>query len=207
MKKVENMSLKVLKNEWDVYFDMALAMLDVIMKNNAAGKRTVMIVPVGPTDQYPILAKLVNQLRVSLKDVWFFNMDEYMISKTESIAADHPMSFKGRMKREFYARIDKDLVMPEEQRLFPEPGKEKEYDTLIESLGGKMESVTPMGRKQFTYEIDKRRAGLYFDFVFELAAAKVKDIKEKYKLDQRILRNMIISYDRPADANDNKLVD
>lgn len=136
MKKVENMSLKVLKNEWDVYFDMALAMLDVIMKNNAAGKRTVMIVPVGPTDQYPILAKLVNQLRVSLKDVWFFNMDEYMISKTESIAADHPMSFKGRMRREFYARIDQDLVMPEEQRLFPEPGKEKEYDTLIESLGG-----------------------------------------------------------------------
>ena len=83
----------------------------------------------------------------------------------------------------------------------------KEFGELIESLGGKMESVTPMGRKQFTYEIDKRRAGLYFDFVFELAAAKVKEIKEKYKLDQRILRNMIIIYDRPADANDNKLVD
>ena len=83
----------------------------------------------------------------------------------------------------------------------------KEFGELIESLGGKMESAVPMGRKQFTYEIDKRRAGLYFDFVFELAAAKVKDIKEKYKLDQRILRNMIIIYDRPADANDNKLVD
>ncbi|MBR7104728.1 MAG: 30S ribosomal protein S6 [Lentisphaeria bacterium] len=83
----------------------------------------------------------------------------------------------------------------------------KEFGELIESLGGKMESAVPMGRKQFTYEIDKRRAGLYFDFVFELAAAKVKDIKEKYKLDQRILRNMIITYDRPADANGNKLVD
>ena len=83
----------------------------------------------------------------------------------------------------------------------------KEFGELIEALGGKMESAVPMGRKQFTYEIDKRRAGLYFDFVFELAAAKVKDIKEKYKLDQRILRNMIIIYDRPADANDNKLVD
>ena len=83
----------------------------------------------------------------------------------------------------------------------------KEFGELIEALGGKMESAVPMGRKQFTYEIDKRRAGLYFDFVFELAAAKVKEIKEKYKLDQRILRNMIISDDRPADANDNKLVD
>ena len=81
------------------------------------------------------------------------------------------------------------------------------FEELIKSLGGELEKTVPMGRKQFTYEIDKRRAGLYFDFVFELAAAKVKEIKEKYKLDQRILRNMIISYDRPADANDNKLVD
>ena len=83
----------------------------------------------------------------------------------------------------------------------------KEFGELIESLGGKLESVTPMGRRQFTYEINKRRAGLYFDFVFELAAAKVRDIKDKYKLDQRVLRNMIIIYDRPADANGNKLAD
>ena len=81
------------------------------------------------------------------------------------------------------------------------------FAELIKSLGGEIEKTVEMGRKQFTYEIDKRRAGLYFDFVFELAAAKVKEIKEKYKLDQRILRNMIIIYDRPADANDNKLVD
>ena len=136
MKKVANISLKILKSEWDVYFDMALAMLDVIMKNNEAGKRTVMIVPVGPTDQYPILAKLVNQFKVSLKNVWFFNMDEYMISPKESIAPDHPMSFKGRMNREFYERVDQNLVMPKEQRLFPEAGKEREYDELIERLGG-----------------------------------------------------------------------
>ena len=29
----------------------------------------------------------------------------------------------------------------------------KEFGELIESLGGKLESVTPMGRRQFTYEI------------------------------------------------------
>ena len=74
----------------------------------------------------------------------------------------------------------------------------KEFAELITSLGGKMESATPMGRRQFTYEINKRKAGLYFDFVFELETAKVKDIKEKYKLDERILRNLIVIYDRPA---------
>ena len=76
----------------------------------------------------------------------------------------------------------------------------KEFEELIASLGGKLESTTPMGRRQFTYEIDKRRAGLYFDFVFELAASQVKEIKDKYKLDQRILRNMILIYDRPENV-------
>ena len=77
----------------------------------------------------------------------------------------------------------------------------KEFGELIESLGGKMESVTPMGRKQFTYEIDKRRAGLYFDFIFTLDPAKLVEIRERYKLDQQILRSMTLIYDRPEGAD------
>lgn len=135
-KTVNGIKFRTVGKEWDVYFDMALAMLDEIMKNNAAGKKTVMIVPVGPTDQYPIFAKLVNQLNVSLKNVWFFNMDEYMWTPTEKIAPTHSMSFERRMNDEFYSRVREDLVMDKSQRLFPCPGKEKEYDELIEKLGG-----------------------------------------------------------------------
>ena len=132
----KNVTLKTLPTEYDVYFDMALTMLEEIVARNERGERTVMIVPVGPTQQYPILAEMVNRLNVSLKNVHFFNMDEYMPSPTETIAKDDPMSFFGRMKREFYGRVRPDLVMPEEQRHFPEPGKEAELDALIESLGG-----------------------------------------------------------------------
>ena len=81
----------------------------------------------------------------------------------------------------------------------------KELSELIESLGGKVEKAVPMGRKQFTYEIDKRRAGLYFDFVFELGADKVREIKEKYKLDARVLRNLILIYDCPENAEAGKV--
>ena len=131
---VNGIKFRTVETEWDVYFDMALRMLEEVMKNNAAGKKTVMIVPVGPTQQYPIFARLVNQLSVSLKNVWFFNMDEYMITESDKIAPDHPMSFEGRMYREFYSRVNPELVMPKEQRLFPIPGKEAEYDALIEKL-------------------------------------------------------------------------
>ena len=136
IKTLGNISFKLVKEEYDVYFDMALNMLKVIMDNNAKGKNTVMIVPVGPTQQYPILARLVNQLSVSLKNVWFFNMDEYLITPTQSIDQNHFMSFKKRMQDEFYSRVNENLIMPENQRLFPEPLKEKEFDALIEKLGG-----------------------------------------------------------------------
>jgi len=76
----------------------------------------------------------------------------------------------------------------------------REMEELITGMGGKVESTTPMGRKQFTYEIDKRRAGLYFDFVFEIEPARIYDIKDKYKLDARVLRNLILIYDRPAEV-------
>jgi len=136
IRKIENINFKTVAKERDVYFDMALTMLKEIMDNNANGKSTVMIVPVGPTDQYPILARLVNQLKVSLKNVWFFNMDEYMISPDKELDRNDRLSFHKRMNDEFYSRIDEELVMPETQRLFPEVGKEKEYDELIEKLGG-----------------------------------------------------------------------
>ena len=128
--------VRVVDGEWDVYFDMALKMLEEIMHNNALGKKTVMIVPVGPTQQYPILARMVNQLNVSLKNVWFFNMDEYMINPDTCVDFEDKISFHKRMEDEFYSRVKQELVMPENQRNFPMPGKEKEYDELIDKLGG-----------------------------------------------------------------------
>ncbi len=135
-KKINGITFRSVEKEWDVYFDMALVMLDTIMKNNELGKRTVMIVPVGPTDQYPILARLINSLNVSLKNVWFFNMDEYLVTPTKCIDFCDKMSFHKRMEDEFYSKIKPELLMSKSQRLFPEPGREKEYDDLIESLGG-----------------------------------------------------------------------
>ena len=136
LKTVNGIPCKVVSGEWQVYFDMALTMFSEIVKHNQRGERTVFIVPVGPTDQYPILAELINSQRVSLKNVHFFNMDEYLSSPTRRIDDNDPMSFHGRMKRDFYDRVDPDLVMPESQRHFPEPGQEAAYDALLESLGG-----------------------------------------------------------------------
>lgn len=133
---INNIKLKTVDTEYDVYFDMALTMLEEIIEHNKKNEQTVMIVPVGPTQQYPILAEMVNRLNVSLKNVHFFNMDEYMLSSDKMIDENDSMSFKYRMNKEFYERVRPELVMDEDHRHFPEVGKEAEYDRLIEELGG-----------------------------------------------------------------------
>ncbi len=119
-----------------VMLDMALRMAHVIRENNEKGKHTVLIVPVGPTAQYPLFAAIANEFRLDMRNTHLFNMDEYLITPTQRIDDDHPMSFHHRMRTELYDRLDPAIAPPVSQRHFPEPGHEKEYDEMIASLGG-----------------------------------------------------------------------
>jgi small subunit ribosomal protein S6 len=72
-----------------------------------------------------------------------------------------------------------------------------ELVSLIEELGGEVIENVFMGRKQFAREIEKRKAGAYYNFVFTAEPASIKTITDKYSLDERVIREMIINYDRP----------
>ena len=123
---------RIMATEQAMYEEMADIMIDTIVKNN--GGQTVIICPVGPIFHYPIFAEKVNRQRVSLKNCWFINMDEYLTDEDKTIDYNDPLSFHAIMDRMLYSRIDEDLVMPVEQRLFPEPGHEEEIDKLFASF-------------------------------------------------------------------------
>ena len=76
----------------------------------------------------------------------------------------------------------------------------KEFCSLIEGWGGKITAADAMGRLQFSYEIKKRKAGIYWDFHFELPEDKVNLIKEQYALDERVLRILTVIDERPENA-------
>lgn len=128
--------LQKLGDSGEVFYEIALEMLREIRVNNENGRRTVFICPVGPVGQYPIFVRLINQERISLKNCWFINMDEYLNDDGTYIDTKSPLSFRGFMERTVYSRIDPDLVMPKEQRIFPNPAAPDEVDRLIEKLGG-----------------------------------------------------------------------
>ena len=94
-----------------------------------------MVVPYGPLGPYSRLVYLVNKYRISLKNCVFMNMDEYMKNENEYIDENDPLSFRGGMKRIFYDKIDDELNLLPENRIFPAPGSEHIIMDTIEKYG------------------------------------------------------------------------
>ncbi len=100
------------------------------------GRGATFIVPVGPVDHYPILAKAINDERLSCRQVMFIGMDEYLTDDDAWVPETHPLSFRGYLNRMFYDLLDPTLAPPPESRIFPDPKKLASVPRLIAARGG-----------------------------------------------------------------------
>ena len=76
--------------------------------------------PIGPTEQLPLVARLVNELGLSLHDAHFWGMDEwYDPTEKEEVTVRHPLSFERADRELCFSRISKKLVMPDANLHFP----------------------------------------------------------------------------------------
>jgi len=123
------------ETEHDIYWKMAIEMLEIVEENNKQGKHTFMIIPYGPLGPYSRLVYLVNKYRVSLKNCIFMNMDEYLTPDLKYIDYNDPLSFRGGMDRIFYGLIDEELNVLPENRYFPDPEHPEVLQQLIEKYG------------------------------------------------------------------------
>ena len=74
--------------------------------------------PIGPTEQLPLVARMVNEMGLKLHHAHFWGMDEWSIDGKE-VPVTHPLSFE-RCDRELcFNRIDRKLVMPDANLHFP----------------------------------------------------------------------------------------
>lgn len=116
--------------------DFARTLLAEIRAAQTAGRGGTFIVPVGPVDQFPLLARMVTEERLSLRDVVFINMDEYLTDDDAWVPESHPLSFRGYMERAFYGLLDSALAPPPEHRVFPDPRDCGAVQRLIDARGG-----------------------------------------------------------------------
>ena len=88
--------------------------------------------PIGPTEQLPLVARIVNAIGLNLGklDAHFWGMDEW-VQDGKAVPVDHPLSFAKCDKELCFNRIRKELRMPEKNMHFPTGDLEaysKNYD-------------------------------------------------------------------------------
>ena len=116
--------------------DLAEAVLAEIVQGEANGRGATLILPVGPVDHFPILARMLNEQKISCRNTVIINMDEYLDDEDQWIPAQHPLSFRGYMDRAFYSLLASDLAPPLANRVFPDPKNLGAVPYLIQSRGG-----------------------------------------------------------------------
>jgi len=74
--------------------------------------------PIGPTEQLPLVAQLVNGLGLDVRSAHFWGMDEWVQAGRE-VPVTHPLSFERADRELCFGRIQTELVMPDTQLHFP----------------------------------------------------------------------------------------
>ena len=74
--------------------------------------------PIGPTGQLPLVARMVNELGISLKHCHFWSMDDWIVDG-KLVSTDFPLSFERAVMALCFSRIKQELAIPEENLHFP----------------------------------------------------------------------------------------
>lgn len=74
--------------------------------------------PIGPTEQLPLVARIVNALDMKLQNAHFWGMDEW-VENGKPVPVEHPLSFAKADMELCFNRIRPELRMPLSQLHFP----------------------------------------------------------------------------------------
>ena len=117
--------------------------------------------PIGPTEQLPLVARIVNSLDIDLSDAHFWGMDEW-VEGGAPVDETHPLSFARADRELCFGRIRDDLSMPPENMHFPSGdlvSYSKSFDGVrcVVMQGGQGEV------KHWAFNDPVRREGAYAD--------------------------------------------
>jgi glucosamine-6-phosphate deaminase len=102
-------------------------------------RATRIILPVGPTGQFPIFLQMVMESKLSLRNCHFFFMDEYCYEDGTPFGLEHPLGFRSTVERLLFDPLEKqapELMIPREQIYFPDPGQPERTQERIDAVGG-----------------------------------------------------------------------
>lgn len=76
--------------------------------------------PIGPTEQLPLVARIVNELSLDVRSAHFWGMDEWFDGDTgRAVPVTHALSFERADRELCFGRIRRELRMPDAHLHFP----------------------------------------------------------------------------------------
>ena len=117
--------------------------------------------PIGPTEQLPLVARLVNELELDLRHSHFWGMDEWF-EDGRDVPVTHPLSFERADRELCFDRIRADLRMPEFNLHFPK----SDIDSYVASWSIARCAVMQGGQgdtKHWAFNDPVRREGNFLD--------------------------------------------
>jgi glucosamine-6-phosphate deaminase len=118
--------------------------------------------PIGPTEQLPLVARLVNELELDLRHAHFWGMDEWVVDGKE-VSVDHPLGFARADMELCFNRIRPELRMPPENIHFPKADT-CEYIRSWEKAGCVVMQGGQGEVKHWAFNDPVRREGRYEDY-------------------------------------------
>ncbi len=117
--------------------------------------------PIGPTEQLPLVAQIVNATGLSLKNAHFWGMDEWALGD-KAAGIDFPLGFAKADMELCFNRIRPELRMPKENMHFPSENVQEYIDTYKQAKclimqGGQGET------KHWAFNDPVKREGKYKD--------------------------------------------
>ncbi len=101
----------------DFYLAEALEYIHV-WRQSTADNPVGLCGPIGPTEQLPLVARIVNALELDVRDAHFWGMDEW-VENGRPVPRTHPLSFAKADWELCFRRIDRKLRMPAAHLRFP----------------------------------------------------------------------------------------
>ncbi|MES2571193.1 MAG: glucosamine-6-phosphate isomerase [Verrucomicrobiota bacterium] len=103
----------------EFYLAEALEYIDA-WRQSSADNPVGICGPIGPTEQLPLVARLVNSLGLDLRSAHFWGMDEWFDAATgREVPVTHPLSFERADRELCFDRIEKKLRIPDAHLHFP----------------------------------------------------------------------------------------
>ncbi len=102
----------------EFYLAEALEYIDA-WKRSTPDRPTGICGPIGPTEQLPLVARIVNALDIDIRSAHFWGMDEWVDENGIPVPMDHPLSFARADLELCFNRIRPELRMPDAHLHFP----------------------------------------------------------------------------------------